>query len=518
MSIIRPCSRKSIQYVIATILLLFFCTACSSGGSSSSTSAEEDNFSVSTYTFEEPQVSGTTYYIDPQNGSSDGDGSAAHPWLTLQQVIEDGLIEHYAYSESYNTESELKIINQGAPVKGGDCLILKSGYHGHLDIRTFIFTDWLSIKGESGAEAVLSQINLTGAFRKVYFENITVNKESFNTLGLEAENYYDSDAIDGAAIYCASNSFWGDGSDVKFKNMTIMSAADSSDWDAATWVERADSGVAFRGVQRSEMVDSTILNVATGIALTDDCSDSYITNNTIQGYRVDGARIISNNIYFADNEILDCYKVDDNHDDGIQSYTYVDGTVGIGTIKNVIIRNNMIVGTTNPGHPLAGSPQGIGCFDGFFENWTIENNLIISSTYHGISLYGARNSAILNNTVIDLNTNDAPVPWIMIHDHKDGRTSNNNIIANNIVASSISGSGTNLTTANNYIIGKSNFDQVYELFTAPDTLDFRLQDNALTRAGIIDQGTVYEGFHSSSYDLLGQAREGNPDLGAYELQ
>ncbi len=504
---------------LGTILFLcLYCAACSSGGSSSSGTTETNSFTVSSYNFEEPQTSGATFYIDPANGSANGDGSASNPWLTLQQVVEDNLIEHYAYSESYNTDSDLKVINADAPVKGGDTLILKAGYHGHLDIRTFIFTDWLTITGDEGAEAVLSQIKLFGAFRKVYFKNITVNKESYNTLGHETTPYYDSDDIDGAVIYCASNSFWGDGAEVKFKGMTVMSAADSSSWDADTWVERTDSGVAFRGVQQSELVDSTIDNVATGIAVTDDCSNSYITNNLVQGYRIDGARIISNNIYFADNEIVDCYDVDDNHDDGVQSYSYTSEGAGTGTISNVIIRNNIIIGHTNPSHPLAGNPQGIGCFDGMFDNWTVENNLIISSTYHGISLYGVRNSAILNNTVIDLDSSDSPVPWIMIHAHKDGRESDNNIIANNIVSSSISGSGTNLTTENNYVIGKSNYDEIYNLFTAPDDADFTLLNNATTQDSIIDQGSRYEGYHSSDYDLVGFSRDEMPDLGAYELQ
>ncbi len=517
---VRPSrSVSSVTSILVLASVLFCCGSCSSGGGGDSSSATvEEVFTVSFYAFEEPVVSGQTFYIDPVSGSRSGDGSESAPWRTLQQVIEDGLIEHYAYSESYNPNSELKVVNAGAPVKGGDCLVLKSGYHGYLDLRTFIFDDWLTIKGETGSEAVLAKISLVGAFRKVFFKNITVNKESFNTMGHEETAYYESDAIDGAAIYCASNSFYGDGADIKFKEMTVMTAADSSDWDAATWVERADSGVAFRGVPRSELVDSTIINVATGIAVSDDCSDSYIVNNTVQGYRIDGARIISDNIYFADNEILDCYKVDDNHDDGIQSYSYTEAGAGTGVIKNVILRNNIIIGTTNPAHPLAGNPQGIGCFDGMFDNWTVENNLVVSSTWHGISFYGLRNSAILNNTVIDLDSTDNPVPWIMIHAHKDGTESSDNIIANNIVANTVSGSGTKLTQADNYIIGKGNDALNDILFTDPDQFDYTLQDNATTRSEVIDQGQAREGYYSSSYDLLGFSRDQRPDLGAYEAR
>src|SRR5690606_17375264 len=49
----------------------------------------------SEYNFEEPEVTGNSFYIDPVNGSQDGDGSEANPWKTLQQVIEDKLIQYY---------------------------------------------------------------------------------------------------------------------------------------------------------------------------------------------------------------------------------------------------------------------------------------------------------------------------------------------------------------------------------------------------------------------------------------
>ncbi len=143
-------------------------------------------------------------------------------------MVEDGLIEHYRYSESNNTDSPLELVNEGAPVKGGDCLILKSGYHGYLDVNTFIFDDWLTIKGAVGEDPVLAQINLVGAFRRIAFANITINKESYNSLGGNSTPWYQSSEISGAALYCASNSFWGDGSDLKFREMRIMSAADSS--------------------------------------------------------------------------------------------------------------------------------------------------------------------------------------------------------------------------------------------------------------------------------------------------
>ncbi len=251
--------------------------------------------------------------------------------------------------------------------------------------------------------------------------------------------------------------------------------------------------------------------------MSDGSVDGRFVGNTVQNYRIDGARVLSNNTYFADNDILDCYDVDDNHDDGIQSYSVTDEGVGTGVVKNVIIRGNVIIASTDPGNPLAGNPQGIGCFDGFFENWTVENNLIVSSTWHGISLYGLRDSAILNNSVIDQDPDNDPSPWIMIHAHKDERPSTNSIAANNIVSNTVSISGNNVSESNNYRIGKSNYILVYSLFSDPDNNDYSLQDNLTTRSSLIDQGEYMADYYSSEYDLLNSPRDGFPDLGAYEF-
>lgn len=48
-------------------------------------------------------------------------------------------------------------------------------------------------------------------------------------------------------------------------------------------------------------------------------------------------------------------------------------------------------------------------FDGWYDDFVVENNLIITNTYHGIAFYGARNCKIVNNTVVSLLDNISPV-------------------------------------------------------------------------------------------------------------
>lgn len=477
---------------------------------------ESPKGSLTDYTFTEPVSSGNTFYIDPVNGSVDGDGSSSAPWRTLQEVVENGLIEHYRPSENYVPDSPLEVVNEGAPVKGGDVLVLLSGYHGYINVNTFVFNDWLTIKAAENHTPVFSQIKFVGTFKYIYLKDLSVIKESYEGEG----NYWDTDAINNNVsncVYFSSSSFWGNGCDIKLNGLTVKTAENTTSWTAEDWVRKAAGGIGLRTVLRAEIVNCTIENIRHGLMIEYHSDFSYAINNTIKGFSGDGSRIISNDVLFAYNMITDCYKVDDNHDDAIQSYSRgEDNTSGTGVLSNVIIRGNTIIGSTDPTHPLAGYPQAIGCFDGMFDSWIVENNLIITNHYHGISFYGMLNSSILNNTVIDQVPDDNICPWIMITEHKNGTPSENCTVANNIIASSVKVSGENVEEMNNYILGKSNYDQVYQLFVDPDNFNFHLLDNETTQANIIDQGHPFLTNLSSIMDKDLKSRVSVPDLGAYE--
>lgn len=468
----------------------------------------------SDYSFEEPSPIGNNFYIDPLNGSMDGDGSASKPWSTLQEVIDSDLIQYYRNSDE--STSGLDTVHPGAPVKGGDKLILRSGYHGYVSITTFIFTEWLTIEAEQNHTPVLSHFRMNGAFKNVYLKNLTILKESFEGEG----NYWEDEAINrntSACIYLGSNDFWGKGSHVKLKGLSIKTAENTGSWTAADWVEKSAGGISLRSVENVEIIGCTIENIRHGIAIEYHSDHSIAIDNKIKNYSGDGCRLISNDVLFAYNTITDCYDVDENHDDAIQSYSRGDdNSAGTGTLYNNIVRGNLIIGTTEYDNPLAGSPQGIGCFDGMFDGWTVENNVIITDHYHGISFYGMRNSHIVNNTVIDQKDGNDISPWIRITDHKNGTPSANVTVANNIAASSISVSGSNVVENNNYVIGKSEFAQIYQLFVDPDALDLHLKSNELTLDTIIDAGEIFPNLISSDIDRDHMQRDGLPDLGAYE--
>ena len=50
-----------------------------------------------------------------------------------------------------------------------------------------------------------------------------------------------------------------------------------------------------------------------------------------------------------------------------------------------MLRGNLFINFENPNQPLKGTLQGIGCFDGFFVDWVVENNVVVTNHWHGIS-------------------------------------------------------------------------------------------------------------------------------------
>ena len=103
--------------------------------------------------------------------------------------------------------------------------------------------------------------------------------------------------------------------------------------------------------------------------------------------------------------IAEAYDLQDGaRRDGFQSWTTGPGGVGTGTVTGVIIRNNTIIAFTDPERRFAGQPTGNRDVDGFFEEWVVKNNVVITNHSHGITFLGARDCTVINNTVLDLST------------------------------------------------------------------------------------------------------------------
>jgi MYXO-CTERM domain-containing protein len=136
----------------------------------------------------------------------------------------------------------------------------------------------------------------------------------------------------------------------------------------------------------------------------------------------------------------------------------------------------------------------------------VENNVVVTDHWHGITLLGARNSTITNNTVVDLNQERPGPPWISIDDHKNGTAPTGCVVRNN------------LTTALNnseQVIEENNItfsmDETAEFFVDFNNSDLHLRE----AAAAVDTGTT-TGAPELDRDLIPRPQGDGVDVGAYE--
>jgi hypothetical protein len=175
-------------------------------------------------------------------------------------------------------------------------------------------------------------------------------------------------------------------------------------------------------------------------------------------------------------------------------------------VRNVTLRGNVFLNFDDPTLPHLASMQGIGCFDGFFEGWVIENNVVVTDHWHGISFYGARDLRIFNNTVLDAAAGQPGPPWIMVTAHKDGAASTGSLVRNNLT--------TDLALDGGAAVADHNVElpsDVSGWFVDRPGLDLRLAAGSPA----IDAGAG-DGAPAADADGVGRPFGPAVDLGAYE--
>jgi parallel beta-helix repeat protein len=355
----------------------------------------------------------TTFHISPATGSMQNDGSFAAPWSTLAEVFDANLIETRSFLPLPYVEgvSQLNPKNVGAPVQPGDTLLLYDGLHGLAFFRGGFNAEPITIMAASGHVPILSRFQLQ-AGAKWRLIGLHISPEPYGT-------YHGTHLI-----HLETHGWHGPVREVEVRDCEVYTSANTSTWTAQDWVDRASNGIRYFG-KRGLILNNRFTNVDFGVTVSGDSTQAI--GNSIINFSGDGMRPLGSDILFEGNTIKNCYDVDDNHDDGIQSFT----TSG-EPFYRVVLRGNTIINFEDPDQPLRGSLQGIGCFNGPFIDWVVENNVVIVDHWHGISLYGAQNCIISNNTVIDPTPSVTPGPsWIRINSIPEF-TSTGCTVANNI--------------------------------------------------------------------------------------
>lgn len=329
----------------------------------------------------------TTYYLDPAAGDLSNPGTDAAPWGTLEAVAQSG-----------------------RTFQSGDVLVLRSGHHGAPTIRGVNLGE-VVIRPAQGARATLRSLRIRAA-KKWRIQALEISPST-------APTFERTEMVSIAA----------DAAEIVLENCRLYTVADTTAWSAADWDTRACNGIGLSG-PNNVVRSNHLQNINFGISVTG--ASNLVERNVIENFSGDGLRGLGDYGVFERNVVKNCYDVNANHDDGFQSWSVGPDGVGTGIVRGVVLRGNRIINYEDPAQPHRGTLQGIGCFDGFFEDWVIENNEILTDHWHGITLSGARNCRIVNNTVVDRNTTSPGPPWIRIGNHKNGTASTGNVIRNNL--------------------------------------------------------------------------------------
>ncbi|UCE47291.1 MAG: right-handed parallel beta-helix repeat-containing protein [Phycisphaerales bacterium] len=418
------------------------------------------------------------FYVDPENGDMAGDGSAERPWKTVQEVFEGKLIQ--------SRDGRGQLGNPNAPVKAGDTILLRSGYHGEIYCRGAYNDDYITIVAEKGHKPKVRRVFFAAAGKWIV-RGLTVCPEFAPE--------FKRDRL----IYVVD---WGGPStDFVIEDNTLYSTVVGSSWSAEQWNERVCYGIAVIG-ERIRIRNNKLEFVNHGIVMTGDKITAE--GNSIEHIGGDGIVCSANNASLIGNTIRYFYKINANHDDGIQFHRGRDKTT---PIRNAVVRGNTVIAWDKAvQNPLMGSPQGICNFDIPAINWRIENNLVLVRHHHGITICGCRHGVIVNNLAYNPYGGNF-LAGIALGTTHGKTTSENTVVRNNLVDSKIGLSQASNTADHNIIV---KYPERY--FRDLDNYDMRHKQGSPA----IDAGSA-ESAPKTDIDGIQRPRGAGIDVGPYEF-
>ncbi len=407
-------------------------------------------------------VTGRDYYVAPigMTLSCPADGSFTCPWASIDAAM------------------------KSKKLVGGDRLLLMDGDHGTV-VLTNAFESPVTIQSLNNKNAHTNSIHFSDTAKNIRIRNLQVWRPESDT----------------------SNAFiirsYGGSSHIILENLDIRSrenAIDYLSWPLERWpVVAALNGIGLSG-SFNTVRNNRVMGVVVGISAG---PDSLVENNLVDGFCGDGMKGVDRSV-FRGNLIKNIVDADPAyHSDGFQSYA------ADGLIEKLTLENNIILQWTHAqDNPLKGSVQGIGMFDGFYDDLVIRNNLVVTAHANGISVYGTHRAKIVNNTVIQPEGLLTGYPWLKVTAHKDGRPSEDVVVANNLSMTF------SFSVSDQYNVIGANNEKVTDV--ANTFIDFVNFNYHLAKTSpYVDAGVILHA-PATDIDYSPRPQGGGVDLGAYE--
>jgi hypothetical protein len=434
--------------------------------------------------------------------SSSSSSSSSAPSVTLAQVYAGCATPPASYANTWNaTPSTFSSVLSQA--QGGDVIYLSSGAYGAVSITSHKFTQFLTIKAASGQTPIFTSLQISSNSHMV-FDGLTV-------IGGGTRS------VVGTMVTISSSD------NIVFKNGVVESMVGAFPWVMQNVLTSIDATVApGDGINASQdyciaLTGNQIQKVFNGIYVGGDQAGTngqnyLVANNNIDSFAGDGIDHSATNIHIHGNRITNSIDICDLqciHNDGIQGWNF-DDRLGILN-SNVLIDDNFLVSQTTPNLFLASTDMhGISIFDGFWQNVTVENNVVLTSSISGITIAGVNGLQIINNTVLDIPLNGvardmsawmfSAVAWITAGGttHEGGATSN--VIIRNNIASMIAATA----------VGSSNCPATESFCPKTPDPSVVIDHNVSLAQNGVDRQTLFTTFNAttSQYNLTLKGAKG----------
>lgn len=313
-------------------------------------------------------------YVSDPSAAGGGDGSKASPWPSLEQCVSSGLIRR---------------------LQPGDTLYLLSGYHGSASLSG-INQDFITITAAPGHEVKLSRLSLEGA-AKWHIKNLRLSPSFGEPYKGTILSFCDRDENSGQII---------------IEGCEVFGVDDHRTLDFKGWME-INSGISMGRHGKGSIVRNCYIR-NTRFALNMSAYDGVAEGNIIENFSADGIRMTRDGQRSEYNVIKGAFATDGegdkNHDDAIQCFLHNKGT---GTMRNLTINHNILLGHEPGVEPHSANNQGIGLFDGPLVNFHIEGNVVMVSHWHGVSVYDGQDCTIINNVAWTKYSGKLK-PWVML--------------------------------------------------------------------------------------------------------